>query len=88
MLLFLGDDSASAYAAALVDQPGPAQSLAIAAPALLGRADTVEAMTDAVPVGRLGSPDEVAAAIEFLSSDAAGYITGHTLAVDGGLGMG
>jgi NAD(P)-dependent dehydrogenase (short-subunit alcohol dehydrogenase family) len=48
----------------------------------------VEAMTASVPVGRLGSPDEVAAAIEFLASDAAGYITGHTLAVDGGLGMG
>lgn len=51
-------------------------------------ADTIEKMTQAVPVGRLGSPDEVAAAIEFLTSEAAGYITGHTLAVDGGLGMG
>ena len=64
--------------------PGPIETDMLAAVA----ADTVEAMTDAVPVGRLGSPDEVAAAIEFLSSDAAGYITGHTLAVDGGLGMG
>jgi NAD(P)-dependent dehydrogenase (short-subunit alcohol dehydrogenase family) len=48
----------------------------------------IEAMTAAVPVGRLGRADEVAAAIEFLTSDAAGFITGHTLAVDGGMGMG
>jgi len=36
------------------------------------------------PMGRFGSPTEVAAAVAFLSSSAAGYITGHTLAVDGG----
>lgn len=50
--------------------------------------EAIEQMTRAVPVGRLGGPDEVAAAIEFLTSDAAAFITGHTLAVDGGLGMG
>ena len=36
------------------------------------------------PMGRFGSPQEVAAAVAFLSSSAASYITGHTLAVDGG----
>lgn len=64
--------------------PGPIDTEMLAA---IGD-DAIEAMTGAVPVGRLGTPDDVAAAIEFLTSDAAGYITGHTLAVDGGLGMG
>ncbi|HET6185067.1 MAG TPA: SDR family oxidoreductase [Acetobacteraceae bacterium] len=42
----------------------------------------------AIPLGRIGLPNEVAAAVAFLASPAAGYITGHMLAVDGGLGMG
>jgi len=37
-----------------------------------------------IPMGRMGTPDEVAGAVLFLSSSAAGYVTGHTLAVDGG----
>jgi len=40
------------------------------------------------PLGRLGTPEEVAAAVAFLCSEAAGYITGAILAVDGGLSMG
>jgi 3-oxoacyl-[acyl-carrier protein] reductase len=50
--------------------------------------DTVAAMADAVPVGRVGTADEVAAAVVYLTSDAAGYTTGITIPVDGGLGMG
>ena len=41
-----------------------------------------------IPLGRLVSPDDVAAAVAFLASDAAQYITGETLHVNGGLYMG
>ena len=41
-----------------------------------------------VPVGRIGSVDEVAATVTFLASEPAAYITGAVVPVDGGLGMG
>ena len=37
-----------------------------------------------IPVGRFGTPDEVAAAIVFLASDGAAFITGQALGIDGG----
>lgn len=43
---------------------------------------------EAIPAGRFSDPSEVAAAVEFLASDEAGYISGAVLPVDGGLGMG
>ncbi|SHI86144.1 3-oxoacyl-[acyl-carrier-protein] reductase [Desulfofundulus thermosubterraneus] len=46
-----------------------------------------EKMLSRVALGRFGQPEEVAAAVVFLASDAAGYITGQTIVVDGGLTM-
>ncbi|MBI4609537.1 MAG: glucose 1-dehydrogenase [Candidatus Rokubacteria bacterium] len=67
--------------------PGPAdtplfrQEFAAANPRL------AESLTRAIPWGRLGTPEDVAPAVVFLASDDAGYITGQTLSVSGGLTM-
>lgn len=48
-------------------------------------ADQQEQWADLIPVGRMGRPEEVAAAVAYLLSDEAGFVTGHTLLIDGGL---
>ena len=50
-------------------------------------ARVIEAMRRAVPMRRLGKPEDVAGAVAFLASDRAGFITGQTLSVSGGLTM-
>jgi 2-hydroxycyclohexanecarboxyl-CoA dehydrogenase len=69
--------------------PGPTETPLL--DGMLGAGETsarmVEALRKAVPMRRLGQPEDVAAAVAFLVSDRAGYITGQTLSVSGGLTM-
>lgn len=44
-------------------------------------------IANAIPLGRIGTPEDIAAAVRFLASDEASYITGHVLAVNGGMYM-
>ncbi len=52
------------------------------------RDEVLDSITSGIPAGRIGKPAEFANAVAFLASDAASYITGHTLQVDGGLVQG
>ncbi len=82
-------ETARAGVTANVVCPGPTQT------ALLGEltaehedaAKVIAAMTRAVPMKRLGQPQDVAAAVAFFCSEQAGFITGQTLSVSGGLTM-
>jgi 2-hydroxycyclohexanecarboxyl-CoA dehydrogenase len=70
--------------------PGPIETpLLNAAPEQLGELGhrLKQAMVNATAMGRIGEPDEVAAAIAYLASDDASYVTGQTLNVSGGLSM-
>jgi len=69
--------------------PGPIET-----PLLMGATEfgeigekLIETMKGATQMKRLGQPEEVAAAVAFLASDDAAYVTGETLGVSGGLGM-
>jgi 3-oxoacyl-[acyl-carrier protein] reductase len=66
----------------------------VVAPGLIGT-DMTKAITDnakgdwasQIPMGRMGTPEDIAAAVRFLASDEASYITGQVLAVNGGMYM-
>ena len=69
--------------------PGPIETPLLMAAAQLGDIGEriVETMKGQTQMRRLGQPEEVAAAVAFLASDDASYVTGETLGVSGGLGM-
>jgi 2-hydroxycyclohexanecarboxyl-CoA dehydrogenase len=52
-----------------------------------GNDKLIESLRRAIPMGRTGEPDDIAGAVAFLASDDAGFITGQTLSVSGGLSM-
>jgi NAD(P)-dependent dehydrogenase (short-subunit alcohol dehydrogenase family) len=58
------------------------------ASAVLKNDDLVKAVVSRTPLGRYGSPDEIAGGAVYLASDAASFLTGHTLVIDGGLTIG
>ncbi len=49
--------------------------------------DIAEEAAQRIALGRLGKPEEIAAAVGYLASDDAAYVTGQTLVVDGGLAL-
>jgi 2-hydroxycyclohexanecarboxyl-CoA dehydrogenase len=67
--------------------PGPTRTPLLEGMAEQGGEKLVTSLERAVPMRRLGEPDDVAAAVAFLASERAGYITGQTLSVSGGLTM-
>ena len=68
--------------------PGPIDTPMLQAGMAAVGAKLKDAVVAATLMKRLGTPDEVAAAVAFLASDEAGYITGETLGVSGGMGLG
>lgn len=68
--------------------PGPIRTPMLEAAVADGGDKILRAMTDATLLRRLGEPEEVAAVALFLASDQAGYITGETIGVSGGMGLG
>ena len=68
--------------------PGPIRTPMLEAAVAEGGDKILRAMTDATLLRRLGEPEEIAAAVLFLASDQAAYITGETIGVSGGMGVG
>jgi 2-hydroxycyclohexanecarboxyl-CoA dehydrogenase len=79
-------ESARAQVTSNVVCPGPSDTPLLAEVAG-GNPKLVESLKRAIPLGRLGQPDDVAGIVGFLTSERAGYITGQTISVSGGLTM-
>ena len=67
--------------------PGPIRTPMLEQAVAKGGDKILQAMTGATLLGRLGEPEEVAAAALFLASDQARYITGARIVIDGGLSL-
>jgi 2-hydroxycyclohexanecarboxyl-CoA dehydrogenase len=67
--------------------PGPTRTPLLEGMTSGGGEALIDSLTRAVPMRRLGEPEDVAAAVGFLASERAGFITGQTLSVSGGLTM-
>jgi 2-hydroxycyclohexanecarboxyl-CoA dehydrogenase len=66
--------------------PGPTDTALLKQVADAGQA-RFDALSKAVPMKRIGTPDDIAPAVVFFAGDGAAYITGQTLSVSGGLTM-
>ena len=66
--------------------PGPTDT-ALLAEFAQGNEKLIEALKKAIPMRRLGQPEDIAGAVAFMVSDDAGFVTGQTLSVSGGLTM-
>jgi 2-hydroxycyclohexanecarboxyl-CoA dehydrogenase len=82
-------EAARAGVTANVVCPGPTDTPLLSE--ILGSTEeaqkVIAGMTRAVPMKRLGQPEEIAAAVAFFARDDAGFVTGQTLSVSGGLTM-
>jgi len=67
--------------------PGPTATPPVTRMLEEGSERYIEALKRSIPMRRLGEPEDIAAAVEYLVSDGAGYVTGQTLSVNGGLSM-
>ena len=67
--------------------PGPTATPPVTRMLAEGSERYIEALKRSIPMRRLGEPEDIAAAVEYLVSDGAGYVTGQTLSVNGGLSM-
>jgi 2-hydroxycyclohexanecarboxyl-CoA dehydrogenase len=67
--------------------PGPSETPLFRREVIEPHPKLAESLARAIPLGRLGTPQDVAPAVLFLAGDDAGYITGQTLSVSGGLTM-
>ena len=85
----LAKESARAGVRVNAVAPGPVDTPMVRAADQFGEIGErmVQGMIDSTAMKRLGEPDEVAAAIAYLASDDASYVTGETVGVSGGLGM-
>jgi 2-dehydro-3-deoxy-D-gluconate 5-dehydrogenase len=74
----------NAIAPGSIDTPGASAAIGAVLPAGVDPSELAKTFLARIPLGRTGAPDDIAAAVLFLASPAASYVTGATLVVDGG----